>query len=184
MDKHECEAPSAWKQMFFVGISRQEPNEINLADNELKALFSTIGAPHVIGTGAALSPMHLINQKGTTAWILLFMLPFVKDKAALQAVAEEKCSIFLPSPSIRGAFGIHNNWPEDLLERYDTRMDGLHFFILPFLSYKHSKTPEQMPQSLKSHDDGLEILCIGEFDEGKPEALLMDLCEMKKALAG
>lgn len=166
---------STWRQYYFVGLAPARPEAVNISPEQLRALLSTVGADAALATGAALDPRLIINQKGTTAWILLFFLPFYNDQEGLENAARGRASLFIPPDAVRSAFNGHVNWPASVLERFPVDLPSSQLFVLPFLRHASLAAPSPLPQSLRSPDGEVEILAVEEFRDSDPADLMRRL---------
>jgi hypothetical protein len=161
-----------WKQYYFWGVSKTAPSALSLEIGQMQALLGTVRAECAIVSLAALEPKHLINHKGTTAWILLFVYALMNEKEALRAVAEGSQALFMERSRVHGAFGAHVNWPASLLEKYHADFGDHWPFVIPFARHRESPAPMQLTQSLRSPSGAMEIMGVAEFSDTQPEALL------------
>ena len=169
-----------WKQYYFWGLSAKKPAELQLSVEHVRTLLGAINADCAIASLAALEPKHLINHKGTTAWILLFIYALMNDKDGLAAVSIGTSGLFLPANIVHGAFTSHVNWPTELLGRYNFDFGDHWAFVIPFVRHHESPEPIQLPQSLRSPDGMIEIMGIAEFNDQRPDALLAQFYEFYK----
>jgi hypothetical protein len=167
-----CEKAEDWKHFYFWGISANKPSALSFPVEQLQALLGAVKADCAITSLAALDPRHLINHKGTTAWILLFVHALMNDKEGLAAVANGRSGLFTSAATVHGAFGSHVNWPESLLRKYEFDFGERWPFVIPFIRHREASAPMQMVQSLRSPDGALEVMGVAEFSEQEPEALL------------
>lgn len=161
-----------WKQYYFWGLSKKAPSDLSLSAAQVQALLRSVQAECSVVSLAALAPKHLINHKGTTAWILLVVYALMNDKEALQAVAQGSSALYLQESLVHGAFGAHVNWPAHLLEQYETDFGDHCPIVIPFVRHRASPEPVQLAQSLRAPDGSMEIMGVAEFSETQPEALL------------
>ena len=166
-----------WKHYYFWGISATRPAELQFSAEQIQALLSAVRADCSIASLAALEPKHVINHKGTTAWILLYVYALVNDKEGLAAVSAGTSSLFLPADIVHGSFTSHVNWPAQLLDSYGFDFGEHWAFVIPFVRHRESPEPVQMSQSLRSPDGAMEIMGIAQLNEQKPEALLAQFHE-------
>ena len=169
-----------WKHYYFWGISAKRPAKLYISAEQVRALLSAIQADCAIASLAALEPKHLINHKGTTVWILLFVYALMNDKEGLAAVSAGTSSLFLPANIVHGAFTSQVNWPAQLLDRYSFDFGDHWAFVIPFVRHRESPEPVQTSQSLRSPDGAMEIMGIAELNEQRPEALLDQFHEFYK----
>jgi hypothetical protein len=162
----------AWKHYYLWGVASKPPAEIELQAKQLQALLEAIGAEASVSSLAALEPRYLINHKGTTAWMMLFVFAFMNDKEALAAVAEGKAAVCMPAQGMQSTFNSHVAWPKPLLDRYPFDFGKHTAFVIPFIRFGTAAAPRPLPQSLKSPDGSIEIMGVAEFNEQRPEALL------------
>lgn len=174
-DVNDFKKVSTWRQYYFIGMARARPDAVNVSPEQLRALLSMVGADAALATGAALAPRLIINQKGTTAWILLFFLPFYNDPEGLKNAARGSASLFIPAEAVRSAFHQHVNWPASVLQQFPVDLPSSHLFVLPFLRHASLAAPSPLPQSLRSPDGELEILAVEEFQESDPVDLMRRL---------
>ncbi len=172
------ESFSAWRQFYFIGISRNEPSSVSLYQDQLQALFEVANAPAVISCSALLDPRLIINQKGSTVWTALFVMPYMNDRLALEATARGKSSLQISPVSMRSAFGGHVNWPEPILTKHPIELKSGYLFILPFLMYRELPAPTAFSRSVKTPDGSVEVLRFEEFDDSNPEGMMKLLSEM------
>lgn len=177
------ESLSEWRQWYFVGFSRDNPKTVSLSAEQLQALFGLVGIESALSCGAALDPRLIINQKGTTVWILLFLMPLYNDKSALAAVASGQSSVFVPEESVRDAFASHINWPAEILARHPIELENGHLFVIPFLTHKDQTQPTPLERSLRSPDGALEILSCMQLDDSNPEAMMQHLAEVRAIIS-
>lgn len=133
-----------------------------------------------LSTGALVEPEYLFNAKGVGAWLAMYALVALKNETALNSLKTEGGVLFVPSQYVHNALGKHNNWPKDMLAHHEINLKGYHFFILPIVVPSNKGSYIKMAQSLKSPDGNLEIMGIAEFDDKKPEALLVEIEESVK----
>lgn len=177
-----------WRHMYFIGISRQPINQINLNEAQMSGLLSMIKLNAVISSGTAIEPQYLINKKGTTTWLAMYALVQANDPQALSLIANGQSRIHVPEKFIRGAFGDHINWPRKMLEKYDITLGEYRVFAIPFLVHTSVTQIGSLSQSMKAPDGSLEIFGVHEFMEGNPEGLLIEFHKLanfiKKNRAG
>lgn len=167
-----------WRHMYFIGITKQPVDQINLNEGQMGGLLSMINLAAVISSGVAIEPQYLINKKGTTAWLAMYALILTKDPEALSLIASGKSRIHVPANFIHEAFSDHINWPKEMLKKYDVSLDNHHTFAIPFLAHKDVTDIGSFSQSMKAPDGSLEIFGVREFVEGNPEGLLKDFSEL------
>jgi len=176
------ESIADWRQWYFVGVARDTPETVSLSAEQLQALFGLVSITSALSCGAALDPRFIINQKGTTVWILLFLLPLYNDKSALAAVANGQSSVFVPEETVRDAFAGHINWPAEILARHPIALENGHLFVIPFLTHKDQPQPTPLERSLRSPDGALEILSCMQLDDSNPEAMMQHLAEVREII--
>jgi hypothetical protein len=179
MSNTEFESFSEWRQWYFFGVSSQSAASLSLNQKQLQALFSVVSLQSVITTEALIDPKLIINEKGTTVWLLLFSLLYYNDKPGLAAVATDTSFVAIPPATIRQTFANHCNWPSALLDKFPIDLKAGSYFLLPFLLHKTQSLPVAMTQTLKSPDGELEILGCSEFDDENPALLLQELSEIR-----
>lgn len=170
------ESAEAWSQWCFLGFSSVPAAEMDdFAQAQVQSLLEIVGAQKVVGSVSPLDPRHLINPKGVTAWLALFTLAVVKDRAGLAAVAEGSAMLMVPGSALRPTFTSHVNWPAQVLNRYRLAPRGLFPFVVPFILHESAPSPRQLQQSLKAPGGNLEIWSVVEFQESAPETLLREI---------
>ncbi|WP_370980433.1 hypothetical protein [Agaribacterium sp. ZY112] len=167
-----------WRHMYFIGISKEDPNDIDLSEGQIQDLLSMVNVGPAISNGAAIQPKYLINSKGTTPWLAMFALVSAKQASALTIIAEGKSRVHVPTKFISDNFNSHNNWPTDIFSKYDTHLDGYNTFIIPFLIHSSANAVSHLSQSMKAPDGSLEIFNVNEFSEESPEDLLIEVSEL------
>ena len=167
-----------WKHMCFAGISKQPINDIHLSEDQIGDLLSMINLDSVISSGTAIEPQHLINEKGTTAWLAMYALVVTNDPESLNLIADGKTRIHIPIDLISSAFANHINWPATMLEKYDLSLGDYRPFAIPFLVHKSVTNIGELSQSMKTPDGSLEIFGIYEFSETDPEGLLKKYAQL------
>lgn len=177
------ESLGEWRQWYFVGLSRENPKTVNLGAEQLQALFGLVSIESALSCGAALDPRLIINQKGTTVWILLFLLPLYNDTSALAAVASGQSSVFIPEETVREAFASHINWPAEILARHPIELESGHLFVIPFLTHKDQPQPTPLERSVRSPDGTLEILSCMQLDDSNPEAMMQHLSGVRDIIS-
>jgi hypothetical protein len=166
------DSAASWQHFYFWGVSSKPPAELELQTRQLQALLGVVEVDATLASLAAFEPRYLINHKGVTAWMLLFVFAFANNREGLGAVAEGKASLFMPAEALRGSFESHVAWPPQLLAKYSFDF-GQHWpFVIPFIRYRNAPAPRPLKESLKSPDGSIEIMGVAEFDEQRPEALL------------
>jgi hypothetical protein len=180
-DKTELGGSAAeWRHMYFIGISKGNPNEIDLSEAQVQGLLSMVSVGPAISNGAAVQPEYLINSKGTTPWLAMFALVHAKQPSALPIIAEGKSRIHVPTQFVSNTFNSHNNWPPKILAKYDVNLDGYNTFVIPFLIHSSANPVSNFSQSMKAPDGSLEIFNVNEFSEKSPEDLLFKISELVK----
>jgi hypothetical protein len=170
------ESLEAWSQWCFVGFASAPAAEMaDFGQEQVQSLLGIVGAEKVVGSVSPLDPRHLINQKGVTAWQVIFTVARFKDLEGLGAVSQGRAMLLLPGTFLRPAFTSHVNWPPELLGRYRLEPRGLHPFVVPFVVHESAPNPRQLERSLGSPDGALEIWSVVEFRESHPEALLAEI---------
>ncbi|HEU0069294.1 MAG TPA: hypothetical protein VFQ26_08570, partial [Nitrospiraceae bacterium] len=127
------ESAEGWRHLYFFGLAKTDPSSIQLDSKSLMGLFSATGVRPAIVSLALIDPRHVINSKGLTAWLFLFVKARVPDSGTLKYVAGGKGFSFVPAEDVRSVFGSHVNWPKDLLERYPFDFPSRQPFVLPFI---------------------------------------------------
>jgi len=163
---------TAWNHFYLWGISSKPVAEVEFRPEQLKALLGMVGVDAAVVSLAAFEPRYLINQKGTTAWMLLFIFALMNDREGLEAVANGKAAIYMPAKRLQQDFNSHVAWPAPLLEKFPFSFGESSPFVIPFVRFGGAGAPRPMPQSLKSPDGAIEIMGVEEFDERRPDALL------------
>ena len=176
--EHDGISATQWKHMYFAGISKQPINQINLSKAQTGELLSMINLQAVISSGTAIEPQYLINQKGTTAWLAMYALVVANDQEALRLIANGQSRVHIPDSFIRGAFGDHINWPQEMLEEHDLSLGECRAFAIPFLVHESAAQIVNLPQSMKAPDESLEIFGVYEFTADNPESLLEDFAAL------
>lgn len=180
-DKTEIgSSATEWRHMYFIGISKGSPNEIDLSEGQVQGLLSMVNVGPAISNGAAIKPEYLINSKGTTPWLAMFALVHAKQPSALPIIAEGKSGIHIPTQFISGTFNSHNNWPPEMLAKYDMKLEGYNTFVIPFLIHSSANPVSNLSQSMKAPDGSLEIFNVNEFSEKSPEELLDKISDIVK----
>lgn len=169
-----------WRQMYFIGISKNNLKEIDLSEGQIKGLLSMVSVGPAISNGAAVDPKFLINSKGTTPWLAMFALIYSKQPSALSVIAEGKSRIHVPTKFVSNVFNNHNNWPSEVFEKYDMTLDGYNIFIIPFLIHSSANPVSNLSQSMKAPDGSLEIFNVNEFSSESPEELLVQVSGLVK----
>ncbi|MDK1286279.1 hypothetical protein [Pseudoalteromonas umbrosa] len=177
--KKGCSA-TEWRHMYFIGISKQNPNKIDLSERQVQGLLSMVNVGPAISNGAAIKPEYLINSKGTTPWLAMFALVQAKQPSVLPIIAEGKSRIHIPTQFISNTFNSHNNWPPEVLAKYDMTLEGYNVFVVPFLIHFSANPVNDLSQSLKTPDGNLEIFNVNEFSEKSPEEFLVKLSDIVK----
>jgi len=179
IDKTEIgSSATEWRQMYFIGISKGSPNEIDLSEGQIKGLLSMVNVGPAISNGAAIKPENLINSKGTTPWLAMFALVHAKQPSALPIIAEGKSRIHIPAQFINDIFNSHNNWPPEMLAKYDLKVKGYNTFVIPFLIHSSANPVGNLSQSMKAPDGSLEIFNVNEFSDTLPEGLLVQISDI------
>jgi fimbrial chaperone protein len=168
---------SDWKYLYFYGISKSAPELADLPQQMVASLLSMQKIDSALSTGALVEPEYLFNAKGVGAWLAMYALVSLKNEAALNSLKSEGGVLFVPSQYVHNALGKNNNWPKDMLARHEITLKGYHLFVLPIVVPSNKSSYTKMSQSLKSPDGKLEIMGIAEFDEKKPEGLLVEIAE-------
>jgi hypothetical protein len=164
---------TAWREMYFIAITRKKPSEIDLSQELMSGLLSSINARSVIYTGAAIEPQYLINAKGTTAWIGMWAFITSANPALLKSLGTGPGFAWVNPAFMNKAFGNHVNWPEKMLRSHDLDVKGYKLVAIPFLLPKTEMALKTMTQSVKAPDGSVEVFGFHEFDENNPEALLV-----------
>jgi hypothetical protein len=164
---------TAWREMYFIAITRKKPSEIDLSQELMSGLLSSINARSVIYTGAAIEPQYLINAKGTTAWIGMWAFMRSANPALLTSLGMGPGFAWVNPAFMNKAFGNHVNWPEKMLRSHDLDVKGYKLVAIPFLLPKNATALKNMTQSVKAPDGSVEVFGFHEFDETNPEALLV-----------
>lgn len=178
MNKKTEISAKEWRHMCFAGISKYSINDINLSEEQIGDLLSMINLNSVISSGTAIKPQHLINEKGTTAWLAMYALVVANDEEALNLIADGQTRIHIPANLISSAFGEHINWPAETLKKHDISLGEYHPFAIPFLVHKNVTNIGNLSQSLKTPDGNLEIFDVYEFVENNPENLLKEYAKL------
>lgn len=165
-----------WKHMYFVAITKHNPSEISLSQQQIGGLLSLMNVSSAISTGAVVEPQYLINQKGITVWLMMYTLLAATHEESLTALESEGGLLHLPSSLIQDIFGTHIHWPEEILSAHPFNLPGYCLVLIPFLVPATVTHMKNLPHSLKAPDGSLEIFLFSEFDEHNPEALLVE-CE-------
>lgn len=161
-----------WKHAYFFGVTRSPLKEAGLKQNLAESLIKMVGATSFLGTGALIEPKYMINQKGTTPWIAMYVSLLTHHKDVLENIYNNQTAILLPNEFLQDIFMSHINWPTNILEKYDIELNGYNVFILPFLVPNSTEINTTLKQSLKAPDGSVEIFYIDIFDENNPEGLL------------
>ena len=174
------QSATEWRHMYFTGISKGNLNEIDLSEAQVQGLLSMVSVGPSISNGAAIEPKYLINSKGATPWLAIFALVHAKQPSALSVIAEGKSRIHVPTKFVRGVFNSHNNWPPEMLAKYDITLDGYNIFVIPFLIHTSANPVSNFSQSMKAPDGSLEIFNVNEFSSENPEELLIEISGLVK----
>ena len=174
------QSATEWRQMYFIGISKNNPKEIDLSEGQVKGLLSMVSVGPAISNGAAVDPKFLINSKGTTPWLAMFALVYAKQPSALSVIAEGKSRIHVPTKFVSNVFNSHNNWPSEMFEKYDMTLEGYNIFVIPFLIHSSASPVSNLSQSMKAPDGSLEIFNVNEFSSESPEELLVQVSGLVK----
>jgi hypothetical protein len=164
---------TAWRHMYFIAITRKKPSEIDSSQELMSGLLSSINAGSAIYTGAAIEPQYLMNAKGTTAWIGMWAFIRSANPDLLTSLGSGPGLAWVTPAWMNKAFGTHVNWPEKMLRSHDLALKGYKLVTIPFLVPKNGTALKNMAQSAKAPDGSMEVFGFHEFDENKPEALLV-----------
>lgn len=167
-----------WNFYYFIFISKKPRAEFALETNSLGALLQSVGVGAAIATTAVMHPAHLINHKGVTPWIALFVAIKMNNSSDLDAAESGKALLIHPSHFVNSTFESHVNWPKEMIEKYDLDPSPKYLLLLPFLVHKDTAQPQRMTQILNSPDGQLSVYGFREFDDNNPEKLLAECAEM------
>jgi hypothetical protein len=165
---------TAWRGMYFIAVTRKKPSEIDLSQELMSGLLSSINARSAIYTGAAIEPQYLINAKGTTVWIGMWAFITSANPALLKSLGKGPGLAWVTPAWMNKAFGNHINWPEKMLRSHNLDLKGYKLVAIPFLIPKNETGLKNMTQSVKAPDGSVEVFGNHEFDENNPEALLVE----------
>jgi hypothetical protein len=179
-EMNTVESAESWRHLYFYGLARTDPSNIQLDTKSLMGLFSATGVRPAIASLALIDPKYLINSKGLTAWLFLFVKARVPDSDTLKYVAAGKGFSFVPADEMRAVFGSHVNWPKDLLERYPFDFSSRQPFVLPFILPRSASMPPALAQSLVSPDGNFEVFGVAEFEVERAEQLLAIFSALSK----
>ena len=169
---NDIESATAWRHYYYYGLSRTDPSSVQLDAQALIGLFSATDVSPAIVSLALIDPKYVINHKGLTAWLFLFLKARVPDSETLKYVAEGKGFSFVSADEMRAVFGTHINWPKEVLERHPYDFTPRRPFVLPFILPNSATPPRSLSQSLISPDASFEIFRVAELDPQDPEKLL------------
>lgn len=167
-------SPTEWRQMYFVAITRKKPSEIDLSQELMTKLVSEIEVRSAIYTGAALEPQYLINAKGVTAWIAMWVFITHGNPDLVKSLGTGPGAAWVRPAFMNSAFGAHINWPEKMLRSHNLDVTGHKLVAIPFLVPKNGPALRKLPRSVKTPDGSLEVFGFHEFDEKNPESLLKE----------
>jgi hypothetical protein len=174
------DSAAGWRHVYLYGLAKTDPANIQLDSKSLIELFSSTGVSPAIASLALIDPKLVINSKGLTAWLFLFVKARVSDSGTLEYVAAGRGFSFVPAEEVRGVFGSHVNWPKDLLESYSFKFPSKRPFVLPFILPRYASMPPELSQSLVSSDGNFEVFGVAEFEEQRPEKLLAIFSALSK----
>jgi hypothetical protein len=163
-----------WKHMYFLAITKKKPSEINLSQELMSRLLSMINVHSGISTGAAIEPKFLMNAKGTTVWLAMYALIASSNPESLKSLSADEGLLYIPSTFLNGAFGVHINWPEKMLQSHNLTLKDYNLIVIPFIVSNSVTNMKNMSQSLKAPDGSLQVFGFHEFNENSPEALLVE----------
>lgn len=159
--------------MYFIALTKKKPSEIDLSQELMSSLLSTINVRSAIYTGAALEPKYLINSKGVTVWIAMWVFIRHANSELLKSLGAGPGFAWVLPARMNNAFGNHINWPEKMLRSHNFDIKGYQLVAIPFLVPVNAPAFKPLSQSLKAPDGSLEVLAFHEFDEKNPESLLI-----------
>ena len=165
---------AAWKWMYFVAVTNKKPSDIDLSQELMSGLLSSVNARSAIYTGAAIEPQYLINAKGTTAWIAMFASIAMTNKSLLTSLGKGPGYAWIAPAWMNQAFGNHVNWPQKMLRSHDLELKGYKMVAIPFVVPDNGVPLKNMVQSAKAPDGSVEVFGFHEFDESNPEGLLVE----------
>jgi len=171
-EMNSIESAVGWRHFYFYGLSKTDPSSVELDAQALMGLFSATDAPPAIVSLALIDPKYVINQKGLTAWLFLYLKARVPDSDTLKYVASGKGFSFVSADEMRAVFGSHINWPKEVLGRHPYDFSPRRPFVLPFILPNSATPPRSLSQSLISPDGSFEIFGVAELDPQDPEKLL------------
>jgi len=169
------QSATEWKNMYFLGISKNDPSSLNLSEGQIRGLLSMVKVGPAVSTGAAIEPSFLMNTKGVTPWLALYTLIYTKKPEALGVIARGESAINIPGSYLNGLFASHVHWPKNIISKYNLELEGYKPFIIPFMLHKDSPPVGSFTQSMKAPDGSLEIFGIHEFNESNPERLFAEV---------
>ncbi|UGQ45891.1 hypothetical protein [Massilia endophytica] len=164
---------TAWRGMYFIAVTKKKPGEIDLSQELMSGLLSSINARSAIYTGAAIEPQYLINAKGTTAWIGMWAFITHANPELLKSLGNGPGLAWVTPAWMNKAFGNHINWPEKMLRSHKLELRDYKLVAIPFLLPNNGLALKNMTQSIKAPDGSVEVFGFHEFDETNPEALLV-----------
>ena len=164
---------TAWRHMYFIAVTTKKPSEIDLSQELMSGLLSSINARSAIYTGAAIEPQYLINAKGTTAWIGMWAFIARANPELLKSLGQGSGLAWVTPAWMNKAFGNHINWPEKMLRSHNLDVKDYKLVAIPFSLPKNEIALKNMTQSVKAPDGSVEVFGFHEFDETNPEALLV-----------
>lgn len=164
---------TAWRGMYFVAVTRKKPSDIDLPQELMSGLLSSINARSAVYTGAAIEPQYLINAKGTTAWIAMWASIAAANPALLQSLGKGPGLAWVSPAWMNKAFGQHVNWPEKMLRAHNLALGEYKLVAIPFLVPDKGMALKDMARSARMRDGSLEVFGFYEFNENNPEALLV-----------
>ena len=164
---------TAWRGMYFIAITRKKSSEIDLSQELMSGLLSSINVRSAIYTGAAIEPQYLINAKGTTVWIGMWAFIASANPELLKSLGNGPGLAWVTPAWVNKAFGNHINWPEKMLRVHNLDVKDYKLVAIPFLLPKNEIALKNMTQSVKAPDGSVEVFGFHEFDETNPEALLV-----------
>ncbi len=169
------QSATEWKNMYFLGISKDDPGSLNLSEGQIRGLLSMVKVGPAVSTGAAIEPSFLMNTKGVTPWLALYALIYTKKPEALGVIARGESAINIPGSYLNGLFENYIHWPKSVISKYNLKLQGYKPFIIPFMLHEDSPPVGSFSQSMKAPDGSLEIFGIHEFVESNPEGLLAEV---------